>query len=151
MIELYAKADWPGFKNRGYKMCTSNSWRKSTPTARWQSIYTKKAIRSTSGEEYESVFQRLTWDTRRLKIDGEYFNHHQRENQGLKMHTSKTKVMMEKRHTNICQQHSDRERWKLHLSGTEIQHQRQKQRQGDSKKNHGRMDSTRQTPRHKIR
>ena len=26
------------------------------------------------------------------------------------------------RHTNICQQYSDRERWKLHLPGTEMQH-----------------------------
>ena len=29
-----------------------------------------------------------------------------------------------KRHTNICQQHSDRKRWEVHLSGTKIQHKR---------------------------
>ncbi|KAK2188377.1 hypothetical protein NP493_134g04043 [Ridgeia piscesae] len=38
---------------------------------------------------------------------------------------------------------------KLRLPGTEIQHQRQKPRQGDSKKNHGRMDNIRQAPRHR--
>ena len=36
------------------------------------------------------------------------------ENQCLKMNKSKTKVMMEN-DTNICQQHSDRECWRLHL------------------------------------
>ena len=58
---------------------------------------------------------------------------YERENQDLK---------------NICQQHPDRERCKIHLPGTQIQHQRQRPRQGDSKKNHGRMGSIRQTPRH---
>ena len=37
-----------------------------------------------------------------------------------------------KRYTNICQQHSDGKRWKLHIPGTEIQHQRQKPRQEES-------------------
>ena len=68
----------------------------------------------------ESIFRRLTWDTRSLKIDGEYLSHlrfandifmcantpHEleqmlqelpdhSENQGLKMNESKTKEMME--------------------------------------------------------
>ena len=50
-----------------------------------------------------------------------------------------------KQHTNMCTQLSDLERWKLHLTGTEIQHQRQKPWQGDTKKNHGWVDSIRQT------
>ena len=50
-------------------------------------IYTKTATRSTSGEEYdreilpklftaalESIFRRPTWETRGLKIDGEYLS-----------------------------------------------------------------------------
>jgi len=67
-----------------YQLCTSISWRKSTPKARRQSTYTKKATRSTSGEVYdkdipycpsrsrqaalESIFRRLPWETRGLKI-----------------------------------------------------------------------------------
>ena len=68
----------------------------------------------------ESIFRRLTWETRGLKIDGEYLSHprfaddilicantphelqqvlqelsDESENQGLKMNKSKTKVMME--------------------------------------------------------
>ena len=58
------------------------------------------------------------------------------ENQGLEINKSKTKVIMENDTPILCPQHSDRERRKLHLLGTEIQHQRQKPRQGDSKKNH---------------
>ena len=51
------------------------------------------------------------------------------------------------RRTNICQQHSDRKRWKLRLPGTEIQHQKQKNKTRRFK-NHGRMDCIRQAPRH---
>ena len=68
----------------------------------------------------ESIFRRLTWQTRGLKIDGEYLSHfrfaddilicantphelqqmlqelaNESENQGLKLHKSKTKVMKE--------------------------------------------------------
>ena len=82
-----------------------------------------------------SIFRRLTRVTRGLKRDGEYLSHlriaddilmcantphelqqmlhdlaDESENQGLKINKSKTKVMMMERHTNICQQHSDRER-----------------------------------------
>ena len=53
------------------------------------------------------------------------------------MNISKTKVMMENYHKNPV-----REYWKLHIPGTEIQHQRQIPRQGDSKKNHGHSPST---------
>ena len=69
------------------------------------------------------------------------------DNQDLNMNKSKTKVMM-KNDTPLCQQHLDRERRKLHLPGTEIDNQRQKPRKGDSKKNHGRMDSIRLAPRY---
>ena len=44
--------------------CKFNSWKKSTPTGRWQATYTKKATRSTS-----------IWETRGLKIDSEYLSH----------------------------------------------------------------------------
>ncbi|MEG7521477.1 MAG: reverse transcriptase domain-containing protein, partial [Chromatiales bacterium] len=82
----------------------------------------------------ESIFRRLTWESRGLRIDGEYLSHlrfandilicantphelqqmlqelaDESENQGLKINNSKTKVMMEN-NTNICQLHSDRER-----------------------------------------
>ena len=94
----------------------------------------------------QSIFRRLTWETRGLKIDGEYLCHFhfaddilvcaktphelqqmlqeladESEYQGLKMNKSKTKGDG-KQHTNICQQHSDREHRKLLLSGTEVQH-----------------------------
>ena len=67
----------------------------------------------------ESIFRRLSWETRGLKKDGEYIGHFsspptysyphellqmlqeladKSENQGLKMNTSKTKVMMEMTH-----------------------------------------------------
>ena len=91
-----------------------------------------------------------------MKIGGEYLNHlrfaddilicantphelqqmlqeltDERENQDLKMNKSKTKVVMENGtpFCFICQQHLDREHWKPHLPGTEIQHQKQKPRQ----------------------
>ena len=95
--------------------------------------FTKKATRSTPGEEYDRryyiaqaihgstrkyIFRRLTWESRGLKIDGDYLSHlrfdilicantpHERqqmlqeladksENQCLKMNKSKTKIMME--------------------------------------------------------
>ena len=82
----------------------------------------------------EGIFRRLTWETRGLKIDGEYLSHlrfakdillcantphelqqmlqelaDESDNQGLKMNKSKTKVIME---TNIlCQQRSGQERY----------------------------------------
>ena len=59
----------------------------------------------------ESIFRRLTWETRGLRIDGEYFSHlrfaddilmsasipyaNESENQGLNMYKSKTKLMTE--------------------------------------------------------
>ena len=71
---LTFKQYWPRFKNRGQKICSSNS-------------YTKKAIRqhqerSTQGDTIlptlftatvESIFLRLTWKNQR--IDGEYLSH----------------------------------------------------------------------------
>ena len=71
------------------------------------------------------------------------------ENQGLKMNNSKTKVMMEK-DTQIYINNTLIENVEsyLRLPGTEIQHQRQKRRQGDSRQNHGWMGSIRQAPRH---
>ena len=92
----------------------------------------------------ELLFRRLTWETRGLKRDGEYLSHirfaddilicatkpHELqqmlleladENQSKWKSKSKTKVMMENDTLiNICQQHPDRERRKLHLPGTEI-------------------------------
>ena len=116
----------------------------------------------------KSIFRRLTWETRGLKIDGEHLSNFRfaddilicantshelqqmlpelaDENQGLKMNKSKTKVMME---NDIP----------IYVNTTEIEnvesyiylghHQIQKPRKGDSKKNHGRMDSIRQAPGH---
>ncbi len=93
-----------------------------------------------------SIFRWLTWETRGFKIDGEYLNHlrfaddipicantttysyalqqmlqelaDESENQGLKMNKGDDG----KRHTNIRQQQSDRERWKRHLPGTETRY-----------------------------
>ena len=75
---------------------------------------------------FESIFRRLTSETRGLKIDGEYLGHlrfaddvlicantpqelqhilqelaDEIENQGLKINKSKTKVMMKTTHTNM--------------------------------------------------
>ena len=165
-------------------MCTSKSWKKSTPTVRWQSTYTKKATRSTVRQgdttspklftaALENIVERLTRETRGLTIDGKYLSHLRfaddilicantlRELQQMRTGTRwwKWKSGAEdeyvedkggggKWHTNTCQQHSDRERWKRHLFGTEIQHHRQKPRRGDLKKNHDRADNSRQAPRH---
>ena len=63
------------FKNIGWKMCTSNSWRISTPTVNNSpSIQRKQQNQhqegSTAGRYHiaqtalESIFRRLTWDTR---------------------------------------------------------------------------------------
>ena len=116
---------------------------------------------------FESIFWRLTWETKGLKIDAEYLSRLRFADDILVREytttatTNATGISWWKwqsaseddrnRHTNICQQHSDRERWKLHLPGTEIQNQRQQPIQGDSKKNHGWMDSIRQAPWHRQR
>ena len=82
----------------------------------------------------ESIFRRLIWETRSLKIDGEYLSHlrfaddilicantphelqrmlhesaDESKNQGLKIYKDE-KGDARKRHTNICRQHSDRKR-----------------------------------------
>ena len=166
-------------------MCTSKSWRKSTPTPQWQSTYTKKQPdqhqeRSTTGDTLSPKLfgcirkhipttdlgnQRLEIRQRISESSSLRRRHtHMRycttcvtmlqeladesENQVLKMNKSKTKVMMENHSWIYVSNYSDKEHWKLHLPGTEIQHQKQKPRQGDSKKNHGRMDSIRQAPPH---
>ena len=63
------------------------------------------------------------------------------------MNKSKTKAMMEN-YTPIYVNNTQIENVKSYIYLGQIQHQRQKLRQGDSKKNHGRMDSIRQAPRH---
>ena len=66
------------------------------------------------------------------------------ENHGVNMDKSKTKVIIE--NDIYTATTPDREHWKLQIPGTEIQHQRQQPRQGDSKQNHDRMDSIRHAP-----
>ena len=99
----------------------------------------------TALESRKPIFGRLAWETRGLKIDGEYMSHlrfaddiliyvntphelqqmlqewaDENENQGLKMNVQvEDKGDDGKRHTNMCQQHPDREDWKLRLPGTD--------------------------------
>ena len=61
------------------------------------------------------------------------------ENMKVARWTTRIKGDGWKRHTNICKKKTDRERWKLHLTGAEILHQRPKKRQRDSQKNPSRM------------
>ncbi|MEG7522940.1 MAG: reverse transcriptase domain-containing protein, partial [Chromatiales bacterium] len=116
----------------------------------------------------ESIFRRQTWETRGLRIDGECLSHlrfaddihicantpyelqqmlqelaAESENQGLKMNNSKTKVMMEN-DTPIYINTNQIENVESYVYLG--QHQRQKPRQGDSTKNHGRLDDIRQAP-----
>ena len=106
-------------------MCTSNSCRKSTPTARWHPPTQRKATRSTRylfTAALDSIYSNdwLGKPARGLKIEGEYLSRlrfaddilicantphelqqiiqelaDESENQGLKMNKSKTKVMKE--------------------------------------------------------
>ena len=119
---------------------------------------------------FESIFQRLTWETRGLKIDGEYLTHlrladnilicantryelqqmllqelaDENENQGLKMNKSKAKVMMETMHQyNVNNTQIEKVENYIYL-GQRYSTRSKKTRQGDSKKNHGRMDNIRQ-------
>ena len=72
------------------------------------------------------------------------------DNQGLKMNKLKTKVMMET-DTPIYVNNTQIENIDSYIylgQRYSTKHQRQKPRQGDSKKNHGWMDSIRHAPRH---
>ena len=121
----------------------------------------------------ESVFRRLTWETRGLKIDGEYLSHlrfaddilicantphelqqmlqelaDECDNHGLKINKSKTKVMMET-DTPIYVNNSQIENVESYMYLGQRCSTGDKN-QGDSKKNHSRMDSIRQAPRHLL-
>ena len=100
----------------------------------------------------ESIFQRLTWETRGLKIDGEYLEY-------LSHHRFADDILIcanapyEQR--QMLQEVEDKgDDRKLHNNVQILSYisrdtvPEKKPRQRHSKKNHGRMDSIRQTPRH---
>ena len=69
------------------------------------------------------------------------------ENQGLKMNKSNRKVMMENDTPNMSATLRSRT-LKTTSTWDRATEAEKKTRQGDSKKNHGRMDGIRQSPRH---
>ena len=116
----------------------------------------------------ESIFRGLTWETRGLKIDGDYLSHlrfaddilicantlhelqqmlhelaDESDSQGLKLNKLKTKVMIET-DTPIYVNNTQIENVEGYIYLGQIQNPRQ----GDSKKNHGRVDSIHQALRH---
>ena len=119
----------------------------------------------------ESILRQLTWETRGLKIGGEYRSHlrfvddmlictniqhelqqmlqelvDESKNKGPEMNKSKTSVIM-KNDTPIYVNNTDIENVESFVCLGQRYNTKKQLRQRDSNKNHGRMDSIRQTPR----
>ena len=121
----------------------------------------------------ESIFRRLNWQNKGVKIDGEFLSHlrfaddiflctetpqelqqmlqelsDESRRMGLKMNITKTKVMVVDNTPNKREQCADRKCPRLRVLGTILQPQGKEPGQRDTTKNHGRLGGIRQTPGH---
>ena len=117
----------------------------------------------------ESIFRRLNWENKGVKIDGEFLSNlrfaddiflctetpqerqqmlHELSDEsrrmGLKMNIAKTKVMV----VDKREQCADRKCPRQRVLGTTLQPQGNEPGQRDTTKNHGRLGGMRQTPGH---
>ena len=83
----------------------------------------------------ESIFRRLNWENKGVKIDGED-EHRKDKGDGCRQHPNKR------------EQCADRTIPRLRVLGTTLQPQRKEPGQRDTTKNHGRLGGIRQRPGH---
>ena len=119
----------------------------------------------------ESIFRRLNWENKGVKIDGEFLSNlrfaddiflcaetpqelqqmlqeltDESRRMGLKMSIAKTKVMVVDNTGYKREQCADRKCPRLRVLGTTLQPQGKEPGQRDTTKNHGRLGGIRQTP-----